>query len=306
MGKTINFRNSGSTLEATPAEKADTEGTEQLSNRPPLLVLISFGILGVLIFVAIFADVISPYGYREQNLQNRLAPPVFLGGDWAYFLGTDSIGRDLLSRLIYATRFSIAIAFLGTTIGATLGTILGLIAAHKRGLTGEVIMMAVDIQASLPFMLIALAVLAFFGNDLTLFILIIGYYGWEGFARLSRVVALAARSQGYASAISALGASEFRLYAMHILPNIASILIVQFTLNFPQTILLETSLSFLGLGVQPPLTSLGQLLSDGRSYLLTAWWIAVAPGVVILMATLSISLIGDWLRDRLDPTLKEG
>ena len=273
--------------------------------RPPVVVLAAMAIVALLALCALFADLLAPYGYRDQDLLNRLAPPVFLGGTWDHPLGTDQLGRDLLSRLLYATQISLGVAVLGTVIGAVIGTALGLIAAGRRGWTGEAIMMLVDIQAALPFMLIALAVLAFVGNDLTLFIVVIGVHGWEVFARLSRGAALAAREQGYAAAIHALGASGWRLYAHHILPNIAAVLIVQVTLGFPQTILLETSLSFLGLGIQPPLTSLGQLLGDGRDYLLTAWWIAVLPGVVTFLATLSVCLIGDWLRDCLDPALED-
>jgi ABC-type dipeptide/oligopeptide/nickel transport system ATPase subunit len=158
--------------------------------------------------------------------------------------------------------------------------------------------------ASLPFLLIALAVLAFFGNSFTLFIIIMGINGWENYARLTRGMVLSANTHGYAVAVRSLGAKPSSVYFRHILPNIISILIVQFTLNFPSTILLETSLSFLGLGIQPPLTSLGQMLGAGRAHLLYSWWIAVLPGALIFFTTLSISIIGDWLRDRLDPTLK--
>jgi hypothetical protein len=142
-------------------------------------------------------------------------------------------------------------------------------------------MMLVDAQASLPFMLIALAVLAFFGNNLTLFVLVMGIHGWEAYARLTRGMVIAASTQGYAVAVRALGAKPATIYFRHILPNIVSVLIIQFTLFFPATILLESSLSFLGLGIQPPLTSLGQMLGAGRSHLMLAWWIAVLPGTMI-------------------------
>jgi len=270
---------------------------------PPLVLLAAiFIVLALLISAA--ADWIAPYHYTAQDLANRLQPPVFLGGLGQYPLGTDELGRDILSRLIYATRFSVIIAILGTSIGAVLGTLIGFIAAHFRGWAEETLMMLVDAQASVPFMLLALAVLAFFGNSLVLFIIVLGINGWENYARLTRGMVLSASSQGYAVAVHALGATPARIYTRHILPNILSVLIVQFTLNFPATILLETSMSFLGLGIQPPLTSLGQMLGSGRSHLLLAWWIAVLPGVMILLSTLSISVFGDWLRDRLDPTLR--
>lgn len=274
-------------------------------HRVPRVIAIAVAWLALMLLVAIAADWIAPLHYTTQNLRARLVPPVFWGGSWAYPLGTDAIGRDVLSRLIYGVRFSILIAVLGTLLGAVLGTLLGVIAAKRRGLAEEGIMMLVDFQAAVPFVIVALAVLAFFGNNFWLFIAIVGLEGWDRYARLARGLVLGAQDSGYAVAIHALGAGPWRVYAGHILPNIASALVVQMTLNFPGTILLETSLSFLGLGIQPPLTSLGLLLGSGRSLLLNAWWIAVMPGLVIFLTTLSMSLFGDWLRDRLDPTLPQ-
>jgi peptide/nickel transport system permease protein len=273
-------------------------------HRYPPLVLAAAALIVAVFAVSLAAELLAPYHYTTQDLANRLRPPAFLGGLAQYWLGTDELGRDIVSRLAYATRFSVLVALLGTAIGAVLGTVLGFVAAHFRGFVEEGIMMLVDAQASLPFLLLALAVLAFFGNSLTLFILILGINGWENYARLTRGMVLSANTQGYAVAVRALGASPFTTYRRHILPNIASVLIVQFTLNFPQTILLETSMSFLGLGIQPPLTSLGQMLGAGRAHLLSSWWIAVLPGTVIFLTTLSISIVGDWLRDRFDPTLR--
>lgn len=291
-------------LSPKPALDTAADATHQpREDRWPPIVIIALGFLAIIAFIFIFADLIAPYDYRTQSLLNRLKPPVFMGGSSQFLLGTDELGRDILSRLIYAIRFSIMVALAGTAIGAMLGTLLGFIAAHFRGYVEEVIMMMVDVQASLPFILIALAVVAFFGGGFGLFILLMGVYGWEVFARLTRGMVIQANTHGYAVALSSLGASPARIYMRHVLPNILSVLIVQFTLNFPQTILLETSLSFLGLGIRPPLTSLGQMLGAGRVHLLTAWWIAVLPGMVIFLTTLSISIVGDWLRDRLDPTL---
>jgi peptide/nickel transport system permease protein len=270
----------------------------------PPLVLTCIGILGLILIAAAFADLLAPKAYTAQDLINRLKPPSFLGGPAQYLLGTDELGRDVLSRLLYGIRVSVIVAILGTAIGAVLGTFLGFAAAHARGFAEEAIMMMVDVQAAVPFLIIALAVLAFFGNSLTLFIIIMGINGWETYARLTRGMVLSTATHGYVVAVRSLGARPLRLYGRHILPNIASALIVQFTLNFPSTILLETSLSFLGLGIQPPLTSLGQMLGAGRNHLILAWWIAVFPGITIFLTTLSISIVGDWLRDRLDPTLR--
>jgi peptide/nickel transport system permease protein len=270
----------------------------------PPLVLVCLAFIVVILLVAAFADLIAPKAYTAQDLINRLKPPSLLGGPAQYLLGTDELGRDMVSRLLYGIRVSVIVAILGTVIGAALGTFLGFVAAHARGFVEEGIMMMVDVQAAVPFLIIALAVLAFFGNSLTLFIVIMGINGWDTYARLTRGMVLSTSAHGYAVAVRSLGAKPLRIYGRHILPNIASALIVQFTLNFPSTILLETSLSFLGLGIQPPLTSLGQMLGAGRNHLILAWWIAVFPGVTIFLTTLSISIVGDWLRDRLDPTLR--
>ena len=263
-----------------------------------------FGFLAVIVLLCLVGDLLTPHGYTDTNLMNRLEAPVFMGGSSEFLLGTDRLGRDLLARLIFALRVSVVIAILGTLIGAVLGTLLGFLAAHARGWAEEAIMLMVDFQASMPFIIIALCLLAFFGNSLTLFIFIMGLNGWEIYARLTRGVVLSAKAQPYVQAVLALGANPLRLYARHVLPNVAGILIVQFTLNFPLTILLETALSFLGLGIQPPLTSLGVILGEGRDYLINAPWISVSPGVLIFLTTLSMSLIGDWLRDEMDPTLK--
>ncbi len=275
-----------------------------MAGRPRLVIILCMAWLAFVLIVAIGADHLAPYSYTAQSLLSRLKAPAVLGGDPRFLLGSDGLGRDVLSRLIYATRMSVLIAIVGSLIGATFGTLMGFLAAHFRGIVEDVIMVFVDFQASMPFLIIALAVLAFFGNNFELFLVVVGLYGWEIYARLTRSLVLQAKGQGYAFAISTLGVHPVRIYARHILPNILSVLIVQVTLNFPELILLETSLSFLGLGIQPPQTSLGLMLGEGRNYLATAWWTGVPAGIVIFLTTLSISLCGDWLRDKLDPTLK--
>lgn len=260
--------------------------------------------LALLVLFTVFGPLLTPYAFDRSDLLARNLPPVFAGGTWDHPLGTDRLGRDLLARLVVGCRISLAVALAGTVIGAVLGGLLGMIAAHRRGVAEDAIMMAVDIQLSLPFVVIALAVLAFAGNSLALFVALMGVYGWEVYARLTRAAVLATRNQLYVLSAEALGTARLAIYRRHVLPNIGHILIVQFTLNFPQTILLETGLSFLGLGIQPPLTSLGQLLGEGRNSLINAWWVAVMPGTLIFLTTLSISRIGDRLRDRLDPVLQ--
>ena len=275
-----------------------------MKRRPSVIVILSAVVLIAVVAVAIFGNIFTAHAVNNQDLLNRLKPPAFLGGPEQYPLGTDRIGRDMVARLVAGLQMSLSVALAGTLIGAIFGTLIGFIAAHFRGWVEESLMMVVDFQASLPFILIALTLLAFFGNSMTLFIILMGLFGWETYARLARGVVLSATSQPYARAVVALGAHPLQLYVKHILPNVASALIVQVTLTFPQIILLETSLSFLGLGIQPPNTSLGQILGDGRDYLSTAWWISVWPGVVIFLITMSMSILGDALRDRLDPMLK--
>lgn len=270
----------------------------------PPMVLAAIAWLSLMLLVALAADYIRPYDFKALDLRGRLQPPVFMGGSWRHILGSDELGRDVLSRLIESIRISLLIALASTLIAAVVGVLLGFAAAHFRGIVEQLVQVLIDLQASIPFLIIALAVLAFFGNSLTLFVLLMGLNGWERIARISRGLAISANEQGYASAVRDLGAGPWRTYGRHILPNIASTLIVSMTLNFPEVILLESGLSFLGLGVQPPLTSLGNMVGYGREYMQTAPWILLAPATVIIATTLSVSILGDWLRDRLDPTLR--
>ena len=260
--------------------------------------------IAFILFVALFGFTFQPYPHTQQDLFNQLQPPVFMGGSWDNILGTDDLGRDVLSRLIKGVQLSVLIGVIGTAIGAVLGSVLGFVAAHYRGWIEEILMMLVDVQVSLPFIIFALAVLAFVGNSLTILIIVVGIDGWERYARLARSMVLSANQKDYVLAVRSLGLGHFKIYQRHVLPNVMGTLIVQMTINLPGVILLESTLSFLGLGVQPPLTSLGQILGVGRDYLILAPWIAVAPGMVIFFLTLSIAIVGDWQRDRLDPTLK--
>jgi len=277
----------------------------RLWRRWPPLVVAAAGVLTLLVFVALTAQWLRPYALDEQDLLNRYAPPVFMGGDWAHPLGTDGIGQDVLSLMLRAIQVSLSIAFLGTLIGAVGGTILGFAAAHFRGWVDGLVGVLVDFQASLPFIVLALALLAVMPDaDMGTFVILMCIYGWERYARLARGLALAAQEQGYVVAQSALGSSPWRLYLRHILLNIAAVLVVNMSLNFPATILTETSLNFLGIGIEPPDTSLGVLMGQGRSHLYKAPWIALLPGAVIFVATFSMSILGDWLRDRLDATTR--
>jgi len=269
----------------------------------PRGVMLALAWLALMLTVAALADVIRPYPITAIDLGARLQSPFGIGGTARHLLGTDELGRDVLSRLFVSIRLSLLIAFGATTLGVLLGAFLGLCAAHLRGLAEQAILMLVDVQAALPFIILALSILAFFGNSLPLLTALLGLYGWERHARVARGLALGAGAQGYTVAVRQLGAGPWRLYLLHIVPNIAATLIVSATITFPEIILLESGLSFLGLGVQPPMSSLGNMVGYGRGYLSSAPWIVLAPSLVISLTTLAVSVTGDWLRDRLDPTL---
>ncbi|MBR3369770.1 MAG: ABC transporter permease [Rhodobacteraceae bacterium] len=280
------------------------ENTTLSAARIPFVVRLSMGFLALFVLFALFGTWLTPYGFRETALMHRLEAPGLFGSGSEYVLGTDARGRDLVARLAVGAQITLLVAVVGTLIGTIFGSLLGLIAAARRGYTEAAIMTAVDVQLSLPIIVVALFVLAMFDNSFTLLVLLIGFTGWEAYARLVRAATLSAKTQGYVTAQRVLGAGAARIYLRHILPNVFNVILVQFTVNLPLTILLETALSFLGLGVQPPMTSLGQIMSEGRDRLLNAWWLTLLPGTLIFLLALSISLVGDWLRDRLDPTLR--
>lgn len=262
------------------------------------LVLISILVLLTFFVSGLFAPWLAPYDLEQMDLMARLNKPF---ENFAHILGTDELGRDVFSRLLYSIRLSFLLAIAGTLLGAILGTALGFLAARFGGIIDDTINASIDFTASLPFIILALTILAFLGTNVTVIIVIMAVYGWDRYARLTRNLARSAYTEGYAGALESLGIPTWQIAIRHILPNIASALVVNMTLNFPGMILLETSLSFLGVGVQPPMSSLGTMLGFGRDYLTTAWWIAVIPGTVIVMATLSMSILGDFVQQKLEP-----
>ena len=287
-------------IDATADAPSKPRLLTRLRQKMPIIIWLCTFWLVAMVLVAIFADQLRPYEITKMNLGARMAEP----GTPGYWLGTDDLGRDVLSRLMQSIRVSLVIAFGATILSAVVGTGLGFLAAQFRGWVENAVMALADFQAALPFLIMSLAVLAFFGTSMVLLVCLMGFYGWERYARIARGLAISASAQGYAGAVVQLGATPSRVYLCHILPNVASTLIVSMTLTFPEIILMESGLSFLGLGVQPPQTSLGNMVGFGREYLTRAPWIMLAPSVVIVVTTLSISLLGDWLRDRLDPTIR--
>ncbi|MBU2865745.1 ABC transporter permease [Pacificibacter marinus] len=267
----------------------------------PLLIQLSFGAVAVLLICAIFAQILTPHDITQVDLRNRFQSPAFLGGDWGNPLGTDSLGRDMLSLLLRGIQVSMTIAALGTIGGAVLGVTLGFAGAWIGGWVDDLIGVLIDFQATIPNLILALALLAAFPEvNFMVFVLIMVIYGWEQYARLARAIALSAKNQPYVQAQIIFGASPARIIIRSILPNAAAVLLVNMSINFPRTIMVESTLSFLGIGIQPPDTSLGVLIGQGRDQLYNAPWVALLPGLVILIATISISLLGDWARDLVD------
>jgi peptide/nickel transport system permease protein len=271
--------------------------------RLDLTTTICLVVLVIFIILAVFANVLAPYAFAQIDLRARKVPPLLFGGTFRHVLGTDELGRDILTRIFYGVRTSLLIALGASAISLALGTTLGLLAAFRRGVADMLIRVAVDFQASMPFLIIALAVLAFFGDNLWLFMALLGLYGWERYARLVRTMTGLELERGYVAALKRNGSSTARIALMHVLPNILSVVLVNLTVVLPDILMQESALSFLGLGIQPPMVSLGSMVGSGRDYVMTEWWIATLPGIAIFLLSLSISLIGDYLRDAFDPTL---
>lgn len=269
----------------------------------PAMLLLAWGLLAGVIVLAL----VQPWlGLREpsaQRLTERLQPPLGFGGTWEHPLGTDHLGRDLLSRLLAGARVSLGLASLGVVISLALGTTLGLLAGFRRGLVDQAISFAIDVQLSVPFLVVALTALTLFGTGLPVLIALLGLSGWEQYARLARALSLRASQELYVVAARSLGASTARVLWRHILPNTAAPLLVLATLQFTSLLFLESALSFLGLGVQPPTPSWGNMLGDARNYLQIGPWAALFPGLTLLLVTLAVNATGDWLRDVTDPTL---
>jgi len=266
----------------------------------PAFILVAF------VFASLGAGLVAPHDPREQDILGSLLPPAWgPGGEMDYPLGTDHLGRDILSNILYGARVSLAVGFFSLLISAAIGVPLGLVAGYVGGRFDAFVMRAVDVQLSLPTILVALVVLAFLGAGLTKVILVIGVVGWAAYARIMRSSVLQVRTRDFVSGAQALGASTPRILMRHILPNAFTPLLVQLSVDFPRVVLLEATLSFLGLGVSIDTPSLGLMISSGQDHLFSGgWWLSALPGVALTLLVLSVNLIGDWLRDALDPRLE--
>lgn len=269
--------------------------------RMPLIV--GSALLGIVACCAIFANFVAPYGANRIDIANHLLPPMLLGGSWSHPLGTDMLGRDILSRLIYGARVSLIVGVSTVAIAAPVGIITGLIAGYVGGKVGDALMRLTDVQLAIPTILLAIAVVTVLGSGLRNVIISLSITGWPTYARLVRGETLIAIRREYVEAARAIGASHGRIVVYHILRNVLTPAIVFGTFAVADMIILEATLSFLGLGVPANVVTWGRMLNDGRLYLASAWWITAFPGLAIFLTVLGVNLLGDYLRDRLDPHL---
>jgi peptide/nickel transport system permease protein len=260
--------------------------------------IIGLVIIAVIIAAAIGADVISPFDPFAQSLRLRHKPPSFETG---HLLGTDQVGRDVLARIIYGTRVSILVGVSAVFVSGTIGTLIGLVAGFYSGALGAVLMRIADIKLAMPMILFAIAWIAFFGPGLASVIIVIGVWGWVPYARYARGMVLFLREAPFVQASFAMGAGNGSLIFRHIAPNLIGPIVVLGTLQLGEAVLLESVLSFLGVGVQAPTPTWGSMVADGRNYIDSAWWTVTFPGIAITAFVLGSNFLGDALRDVLDP-----
>jgi peptide/nickel transport system permease protein len=267
--------------------------------------LAAAAVLALIVAATVCAPWIAPHDPLAVNIRHRLGPPAWMeGGTIEHLLGTDQVGRDLLSRMIWGGRVSLLVGVGAVAMSTTIGVLLGLGAGYFGGRTDWSIMTIVNVMLTFPFVLLALAVIAVLGPSLANMILVLGAAGWPIYARVVRAETMALREREFVVAGRALGMSHARVIARQILPNLVSVIVVIATLQVAQVIILESFLSFLGLGIQPPTPAWGNMLGEGRLYMLNSWWIATFPGLAIFVTTLVINLMGNALRDWLDPHLQ--
>jgi peptide/nickel transport system permease protein len=267
------------------------------------LPIASLTTLVVLLACALAPEAIAPHDPLMTNLSARLTPPAPMSGDWTYVLGTDDVGRDILSRIIHGARISLLLAAISLLVGAAIGTTVGLVAGYSGGRRDAVLMRITDLTLSYPVILLALLLAVALGPQTSNVVIAIAFILWARFARVVRGEALLIKQQPYIDAARVTGASSPRIVVEHVLPNLFNIILVLASLQLGWVILIEASLSFLGAGVPPPAPAWGSMTALGRDYVVSAWWVPTVPGVAIMLSVLSLNLIGDWLRDRLDPRL---
>jgi peptide/nickel transport system permease protein len=263
-------------------------------------------IIVVLVFVAVLAPLLAPYSPTAQSLPDKLLPPAWLeGGSAQHLLGTDVLGRDMLSRLLYGARVSLAVAVSALLAGGVVGLALGILSGYLGGRVDSVLMRVVDATLTFPTILIALLLAVSLGAGLRTMVIAITLILWARFARVVRGEVLAVKTRDFVALARVHGCSHLRIMGVHILPNVTNTFMVLLSLHIGFVILVEASLSFLGAGIPPPTPSWGQMVADGRSHIASAWWLSVLPGAAIMLVVLAFNLFGDWLRDWLDPRLRQ-
>jgi peptide/nickel transport system permease protein len=272
--------------------------------RRPGIVVATLVVLAV-VAAGVSAPALVPFDPVEQNVIERLAPPAFMpGGTKEHLLGTDHLGRDILSRLVYGARVALVVGVTTVSVSGLIGLAVGLVAGYFGGWADTAFMRLLDIQLSMPFMLVALAIIGILGPSLQNIVIVLALTGWVVYARVIRAEILSLRTREFVAACRSLGGSDVRIILTHLLPNVRSSVLVVSTVEVARMMLLESALSFLGLGVRPPTPSWGAMLADGRIYLASAWWLATFPGLAISVTVLAVNMVGDRLRDYLDPELE--
>jgi peptide/nickel transport system permease protein len=263
-------------------------------------------VIVTMLFMAIFAPLLAPYSPIDQTLRDKLLPPFWLeGGSTKYILGTDAFGRDILSRLIYGARVSLIVAALALTVGGGVGLVIGILAGYMGGIVETILMRLVDAAFTFPAILFALLLAVTMGQGLGTLVIAISLLLWASFARIIRGEVLTLKQRDFVALARVRGCSELRIMLTHILPNVLNTFMVLVTLNIGVVIIAEAALSFLGAGIPPPTPTWGLMVSEGRGRIAEAWWVSLIPGLAITALVLSVNLFGDWLRDRLDPRLRQ-
>jgi peptide/nickel transport system permease protein len=271
------------------------------------VALLGLVIVAGSVVLAVAAPALAPSDPVRNDLLERLVPPMWMeGGSGRHPLGTDTLGRDVVSRLLYGARVSLVVGFSAVVVAGALGLLLGLVSGYYGGRLDDLLMRLGDVQLAFPALVLAIAVLAVVGSGLLNIVLVLGVTGWVTYARIARGETLSLRHREFVEGARALGAGDAAILWRHVLPNVLPSITVVATFSVARTIIAEASLSFLGLGLPPPAPSWGAMLDEGRNYLTTGWWLALFPGLAILAVVLGINVVGDWLRDTLDPRLERG
>ena len=271
-----------------------------------IVLRVCLGALTLIVLGAIVADFITPYSPTGTNLLEVRLPPFWLeGGSPAHLLGTDNVGRDIFTRLIFGARYSLTVAFMAITISGFLGAVLALISGYYGGIVDSIVMRITDATLAFPTILMALLLTILFGPSFIILLVALTTTGWATFARMIRGEVLSLRERDFVTQARSIGCSGRTIMIRHLFPNVFNTMVVLMTLRVGWVIIYESTLSFLGAGIPPPTPSWGLMVSDGRQYMVSAWWISFIPAMAILLTVLSFNLLGDWLRDRLDPKLRQ-